>query len=92
MDLHTHRSGRGGGDDTVVFIHGFPFNGTLWRPQLEGLPAGWRGWPPTSVDSASPRSGPLTRRSLPAGTWTAPWPEPTSRFSPWTGSRTTWRP
>src|SRR5690606_26940589 len=32
----------GSGDDVLVLIHGFPFHSTIWRPQLEAVPAGWR--------------------------------------------------
>lgn len=32
--------------DTVVFIHGFPFDGSMWGPQLGALPGGWRGLAP----------------------------------------------
>ncbi len=31
---------------SVVFIHGFPFDGSMWTPQLDALPAGWRGIAP----------------------------------------------
>jgi 3-oxoadipate enol-lactonase len=31
---------------TVVFVHGFPFNGSMWQPQLDALPPGWRGLAP----------------------------------------------
>lgn len=30
-------------DQTVVFVHGFPFNKNMWIPQLEGLPPSFRG-------------------------------------------------
>jgi pimeloyl-ACP methyl ester carboxylesterase len=30
----------------VLFIHGFPFDGSLWQPQLDALPDGWRGLAP----------------------------------------------
>lgn len=30
----------------VIFIHGFPFDGSMWEPQLEALPQGWRGLAP----------------------------------------------
>lgn len=48
MHLHVHESGAGvdGTTGTVVFIHGFPFDGSMWAPQLEALPAGWRGLAP----------------------------------------------
>lgn len=31
---------------SVVFIHGFPFDGSMWEPQLDALPEGWRGLAP----------------------------------------------
>jgi 3-oxoadipate enol-lactonase len=31
---------------TVLFIHGFPFDGSMWRETLAGLPPGWRGLAP----------------------------------------------
>lgn len=31
---------------TIVFLHGFPFDGSMWEPQLAGLPTGWRGQAP----------------------------------------------
>jgi 3-oxoadipate enol-lactonase len=51
MSLHTRRApdDEASGDataGTVVFIHGFPFHGGMWEPQLEALPAGWRGLAP----------------------------------------------
>lgn len=30
----------------IVFIHGFPFDGSMWQPQLDALPEGWRGLAP----------------------------------------------
>ena len=48
MNPHVHTSGprdqatRG----SVVFIHGFPFDGSMWEPQLAALPDGWRGLAP----------------------------------------------
>jgi len=35
----------GEGPRTILFIHGFPLDWTIWRPQLEGL-RGWRGVAP----------------------------------------------
>ncbi len=29
-------------DGHVVLLHAFPLNATMWRPQVEGVPAGWR--------------------------------------------------
>jgi 3-oxoadipate enol-lactonase len=31
---------------TVLFVHGFPFDGFMWQPQLDALPAEWRGLAP----------------------------------------------
>lgn len=31
---------------TVVFVHGFPFDGSMWDAQLAALPTGWRGLAP----------------------------------------------
>jgi 3-oxoadipate enol-lactonase len=30
----------------VLFVHGFPFDGSMWREALAALPAGWRGLAP----------------------------------------------
>lgn len=39
--------GAGAGEEAaVVFLHGFPFDGSMWMPQLTSLPAGWRGLAP----------------------------------------------
>lgn len=35
-----------GSGRTVLFLHGFPFNGSLWDAQLAALPEGWRGVAP----------------------------------------------
>ncbi|HEX6064532.1 MAG TPA: alpha/beta fold hydrolase [Longimicrobiales bacterium] len=37
--LHWREAGAG---DPAVFIHGFPFRSTMWGPQLEAVPHGWR--------------------------------------------------
>ncbi len=37
--LHWREAGTG---DPVVFVHGFPFRSTMWGPQLEAAPPGWR--------------------------------------------------
>ena len=31
-----------GAGDPIIFIHGFPFNSTMWQEQLAGVPEGWR--------------------------------------------------
>jgi 3-oxoadipate enol-lactonase len=47
MALHTYRAGaETKGPNTVVFLHGFPFDGSMWEPQLRALPPGWRGLAP----------------------------------------------
>lgn len=48
MNLHIHEAEPEGAATlgTVVFIHGFPFDGSMWAPQLAGLPDGWRGLAP----------------------------------------------
>ena len=37
--MHWNEAGSG---DPLIFIHGFPFNNTLWSKQLEAPPEGWR--------------------------------------------------
>lgn len=45
--MNVHEAGDSDGSKgTVVFLHGFPFDGTLWSPQLDALPDGWRGLAP----------------------------------------------
>lgn len=46
--LHIHASGarEDGHRGCTVFIHGFPFDGSLWDPQMAALPDGWRGLAP----------------------------------------------
>ncbi|HEY0672282.1 MAG TPA: alpha/beta fold hydrolase [Longimicrobiales bacterium] len=39
VTLHWRDAGAG---EPVVFIHGFPFRSTMWAPQFEAIPAGWR--------------------------------------------------
>ena len=48
MTVHVQESGPRDQADrgSVVFIHGFPFNGSMWAPQLDALPDGWRGLAP----------------------------------------------
>ena len=31
-----------GAGDPVIFLHGFPFNKSMWQPQLDAVPEGWR--------------------------------------------------
>ncbi len=33
-----HRKARTASAKTIIFLHGFPFNKNMWRPQLEALP------------------------------------------------------
>ena len=46
--LHTHVSGprENAPRGSVIFIHGFPFHGRMWEPQLRTLPEGWHGIAP----------------------------------------------
>jgi 3-oxoadipate enol-lactonase len=37
--LHWREAGAG---DPAILIHGFPFRSTMWAPQFEAVPAGWR--------------------------------------------------
>ena len=62
MDLHVRTAGSG--DGTIVFIHGFPFDGSIWNLQLEALPPGWRGVAP---DLRGFGHSPLGVGSLPRG-------------------------
>lgn len=39
VKLHWREKGAG---DPVIFVHGFPFRSTMWGPQLEAVPEGWR--------------------------------------------------
>lgn len=36
----------GAGEQVVLFVHGFPFDSSMWTTQLESLPRGWRGIAP----------------------------------------------
>ncbi|MEJ2502505.1 MAG: alpha/beta fold hydrolase [Gemmatimonadota bacterium] len=48
MNLHVRASvpASDGSAGTVVFVHGFPFDGSMWERQLAGLPPGWNGLAP----------------------------------------------
>lgn len=47
MSLHVRRTGAASDTGrTVVFLHGFPFDGRMWEPQLVALPEGWQGLAP----------------------------------------------
>lgn len=37
---------RGEGENTILFVHGFPFNSAMWGHQLAALPPDWRGIAP----------------------------------------------
>jgi 3-oxoadipate enol-lactonase len=45
VDLHVRSAGSGGAG-TVLFLHGFPFDGSIWDPQMAALPDGWLGLAP----------------------------------------------
>lgn len=47
MRLHITEAGpREPSRGTIVFIHGFPFDGSVWCRQLADIPAGWRALAP----------------------------------------------
>lgn len=48
MNLHFRESGPADGSarGTILFLHGFPFDGSMWAPQLAALPEGWHGIAP----------------------------------------------
>jgi 3-oxoadipate enol-lactonase len=48
MNLHVRESvpASDGSAGTIVFVHGFPFDGSVWDRQLETLPQGWCGLAP----------------------------------------------
>jgi 3-oxoadipate enol-lactonase len=47
VTLHVRRAGpRDPARGQIVFVHGFPFDGSMWEPQLAALPPGWRGIAP----------------------------------------------
>lgn len=43
IELNAREAGEG---ETILFIHGFPFDSALWEPQLAALPPGWQGLAP----------------------------------------------
>lgn len=58
MSMNYREAGAG---DPVIFIHGFPFNHTMWQPQLANAADGWRfiapdlrGFGETPDDSSAP--------------------------------------
>jgi len=38
----------------LIFLHAFPLNASMWQPQLDAVPAGWRVIAPDYRGSASP--------------------------------------
>lgn len=47
MNLHVHeRTPAGTPGGTVLFLHGFPFDGSMWSPQLDALRDDWHGLAP----------------------------------------------
>ena len=48
MPLRVRQSGprEGSSRGSVVFIHGFPFNSSMWEHQLAAMPRGWLGLAP----------------------------------------------
>ena len=62
--IRMHWREAGHGPRTVVFVHGFPFDGSLWDDQLERLPRRWRLLAPDlrgfGRSQPGPAEGPLT--------------------------------
>ena len=58
------RSTGDGDAGTVLFVHGFPFDGSIWDAQLAALPEGWRGLAP---DLRGFGRSPLGADELPSG-------------------------
>lgn len=62
--IRMHWREAGHGPRAVVFVHGFPFDGSLWDDQLERLPRRWRLAAPDlrgfGRSEAGPDHGPLT--------------------------------
>ena len=46
----------------LILLHGFPFNATVWQPQLDAAPAGWRVIAPdlAGYGASAANGGPLT--------------------------------
>lgn len=63
MDLHVRTTGSGDAG-TILFLHGFPFDGSVWDPQMAALPTGWRGLAP---DLRGFGRTPLGAAGLPTG-------------------------
>src|SRR5881392_664007 len=56
-----------GTGDAVVFLHGFPFNSSMWQAQLDDVPPGWRFIAPDLRGfgaSEAPGSGALTMETF----------------------------
>lgn len=51
----------------VVLLHAFPLNATLWRPQVEAAPAGWRIVTPDLPGFGASREAPATTMDDMAG-------------------------
>lgn len=63
MELHL-RSRGSGENGTLLFLHGFPFDGSVWDPQMAALPDGWQGLAP---DLRGFGRSPLGAAELPSG-------------------------
>lgn len=46
QDIEIHWREVGQGSDVILFLHGFPFDASVWDATLRALPAGWRGIAP----------------------------------------------
>ena len=47
----------GGHDRTLVLVHAFPVHASMWQPQLDAPPGGWRVLAPNLADSERARTG-----------------------------------
>ena len=64
MELHVRSAGDEGAAGTILFLHGFPFDGSIWDDQMAALPPGWRGLAP---DLRGFGRSPLGAAELPSG-------------------------
>ena len=63
MELHVRAAGTGSAG-TILFVHGFPFDGRVWERQMEAVPDGWLGLAP---DLRGFGRSPLGADELPRG-------------------------
>jgi pimeloyl-ACP methyl ester carboxylesterase len=66
LDTVAEAAAPGAARGTVLFLHAFPLQAAMWQPQLDGLPAGWRGLAPdlAGFGESAPFDGTEGRVSL----------------------------